>query len=590
MKIFLATKILYEILGYLNKRRKIQLYLITILMIFGSIMEVFSIGMVIPFIAVLIEPSKLSGMYEAINILYIMEGIPIDKQRFILTILFISIFTFSIILRLINNYIFQRVARAVAVDLNLQVYKNFLNKKYSLSVKENSSLRMSLMTEKMGTIVGVIYNFLYFCSNTVILLSVMVFCINLNPIISIVIFSSLILIFLTISKFLNSRLLNLSEIIMKKMTSKLRIIQETFGGLRQIILGKTQKTYSAIFETDEHSLRRSEAMSSFLVFVPRYLVETIAVISLSIYAYYVTQYKLVEPFKLIAFLGFIGFASARLLPVASSMYQSLISLLSDVFIVNELLSYLNEKNDNLDYSNSKNIKFKNFIKIKSVNFKYDNNSTFELVDLNFEIKKGEKVGIIGETGFGKSTVIDILIGLLEVNSGKILIDDETLNNNTIYSWQSKISHVPQDIFLMDRSIAENIAFSVGKKDIDYEILKKSIKSAELEETINGLNEKENTMIGERGIYLSGGQKQRIGIARAFYNQKEILILDEATSSLDLETEKKIINNINKNYKGLTVIQISHRIQTLEFTDKIIRFEKDKNLEITNYKDIILKSK
>jgi len=589
MKFFYSLNILLKVLNYLKKKRTIQLYLMIVLLIFSSLMEVFSIGMIIPFIAVLIEPSKLITMYEVLNISNFLENVEIEKQRFLLTSLFIITFTFSIFFRILNNYVFQRISRAIATDLNLQVFKNFLEQDYSVSIKENSSLRISLMTEKMQNIVGVIYNFLTFCSSVFILIVIGIFCLVISPKLSSITFVVLTIIYLFMSKFLNKIVIKLSKIIMLKMSSKLKIIQESFGGLRQIILDKTQNVYFAIFEIDEHNLRISEAKNNFYIALPRFLVELIALIVLAIYAYYLTSNKIIESFELITFLGFIGFASSRLLPITSSMYLSLISFLGNVYVVNELLDYLKATPQNRVQNSveEKKIDFDNSIKFENISFRYNDSSNFELKNINFEIKKGEKIGIIGETGYGKSTIIDLLIGLLKPIKGNILIDNTILETKTIKSWQSKISHVPQDVFLMDRSIAENIAFSIGKKNINYEILKKSIEAAELKETISTLKDKENTLIGERGIYLSGGQKQRVGLARAFYHQKKLLILDEATSSLDVETEEKIINNINKNYKDLTIIQISHRIQTLKFTDKILKFEKNNFINIINYKDIIL---
>ena len=587
MKYFYALNLLLKILSYLKKKRIIQLYLMIVLLIISSLMEVFSIGMIIPFIAVLLEPSKLITMYEFLNISNLLENIEIEKQRFLLTSLFIITFTFSIFFRILNNYVFQRISRAIATDLNLQVFKNFLEQDYSLSIKENSSLRISLMTEKMQNVVGVIYNFLTFCSSLFILIVIGIFCLVISPKLSSITFVVLIIIYLIMSKFLNKILIGLSKTIMLKMSSKLKIIQESFGGLRQIILDKTQNVYFAIFEIDEHNLRVSEAKNNFYIALPRFLVELVALIVLSIYAYYLTSNKLIESFELITFLGFIGFASSRLLPITSTMYHSLTSFLGNIYIVNELLNYLKASPQNQVQNpvGEKKIEFNNIIKFENVGFRYNDSSNFELKNINFEIKKGEKIGIIGETGYGKSTIIDLLIGLLKPIKGEILIDNTILGAKTAKNWQGKISHVPQDIFLMDRSIAENIAFSIGKKNIDYEILKKSIEAAELKETIKTLKDKENTLIGERGIYLSGGQKQRVGLARAFYHHKKLLILDEATSSLDVETEEKIINNINKNYKDLTIIQISHRIQTLKFTDKILKFEKNNFVNIINYKDI-----
>ena len=179
----------------------------------------------------------------------------------------------------------------------------------------------------------------------------------------------------------------------------------------------------------------------------------------------------------------------------------------------------------------------------------------------------------------------MFIGLLEAQKGKILIDNKELNNNNVSSWQDKISHVPQEIFLMDKNIAQNIAFTVNEKEVDHKLLWEAIKLAELEDFVKSLKDKEKTIVGERGIFISGGQKQRIGLARAFYNQQEILILDEATSALDIDTERKIINNIKEKFDDLTIIQISHRIKTLEFSDKILNFERNGRVVVTNYKDL-----
>ena len=426
MKYFYSLNLLFKILSYLKKKRIIQLYLMIVLFIFSSLMEVFSIGMIIPFIAVLIEPSKLITIYEVLNISNFLENVEIEKQRFLLTSLFIITFTFSIFFRILNNYVFQRISRAIATDLNLQVFKNFLEQDYSVSIKENSSLRISLMTEKMQNIVGVIYNFLTFCSSVFILIVIGIFCLVISPKLSSITFVVLIIIYFIMSKFLNKILIKLSKIIMLKMSSKLKIIQESFGGLRQIILDKTQNVYFAIFEIDEHNLRISEAKNNFYIALPRFLVELIALIVLAIYAYYLTSNKIIESFELITFLGFIGFASSRLLPITSTMYHSLTSFLGNVYIVNELLDYLKATPQNRVQNSveEKKIDFDNSIKFENISFRYNDSSNFELKNINFEIKKGEKIGIIGETGYGKSTIIDLLIGLLKPIKGKISIDNE----------------------------------------------------------------------------------------------------------------------------------------------------------------------
>ena len=223
---------------------------------------------------------------------------------------------------------------------------------------------------------------------------------------------------------------------------------------------------------------------------------------------------------------------------------------------------------------TKSININNFsdcnnISFKELEFSYfgSRKKIFENLNIDFKLKR--KIGITGETGSGKSTFIDILMGLLTPTNGKVFIDGKELSNENLRSWQSKISHVPQNIFLINESILKNITFGINGELVDEQKLMKSIKDAQLDNFIKDLPDGINTEIGENGINISGGQKQRIGIARALYKSKEILILDEATSALDYETEKNIMKNITKNNTSITLISISHRKENLKNFDEVI---------------------
>jgi len=189
--------------------------------------------------------------------------------------------------------------------------------------------------------------------------------------------------------------------------------------------------------------------------------------------------------------------------------------------------------------------------------------------LNLEIKLKSKIGVVGETGKGKSTLIDLLMGLLKPTNGTILLDDIELDDSLIESWQNKLAHVPQNIFLINDTIRKNVAFGIQDEDIDENKLEKSLKIACLDYFINETKSGVDTELGENGINISGGQKQRIGIARALYKSKDILIFDEATSALDYKTEQKIMSNIFNNYPDITLISISHRVETFKNFDEII---------------------
>tara|TARA_B110000495_G_C22928006_1_gene542393 strand:+ start:18 stop:767 length:750 start_codon:yes stop_codon:yes gene_type:complete len=221
---------------------------------------------------------------------------------------------------------------------------------------------------------------------------------------------------------------------------------------------------------------------------------------------------------------------------------------------------------------SNNLSFHKYIEFKNVSFKYVEDGPTILNNVNFKINKGSRVGFIGSTGSGKSTLVDIVMGLLTPNDGVVFIDDIRLSENNINCWQSKLCHVPQSIFLTDNTISENIAFGIEKELIDHERVKDAAMQAQISDFINNSLDGYDTIVGERGVKLSGGQRQRIAIARALYKDADVLVFDEATSALDISTEKLVMDSITTLDKKLTIIIIAHRITTLQNCDKIIEIE------------------
>ncbi len=347
MRILKVLKNFLVLFSYLNSRRKIQTYLIIFLMAVSSFLEVFSISMVVPFITVLFDPSKLNNIYNGIDFLTITKTFGFSNVRFFLTFIFISAFIFSNFFRVSIIYLFHRISRSIAADLNIKIFKHMLFNDYHSTIKENSSYRISAMTEKAELIIGLFFNTLTFFSGFIILIFISTLFIFLKPFMTIYIFFSIIFLFFILSKFLNNRLLDLSEVISKKMSKKLIMIQEAFGGLRQIILDKTQKTHLSIFQFEETSLRKAQATAYFLTQVPKYIIEIVGVTIISLVSYYLMQNQIVDSIKLITLLGFIGFAAIRLLPVTTNMYQSYNSLLSTAGIVNEFAGFIQKQKKKL---------------------------------------------------------------------------------------------------------------------------------------------------------------------------------------------------------------------------------------------------
>jgi ATP-binding cassette subfamily B protein len=232
------------------------------------------------------------------------------------------------------------------------------------------------------------------------------------------------------------------------------------------------------------------------------------------------------------------------------------------------------------------ITFRHQIKLANASFRYEISAPCVLNDLNFVISKGDRVGFIGTTGSGKSTAIDIIMGLLEPSEGALIVDEQILNNLNRRAWQARIAHVPQTIFLSDTTIEENIAFGVPRAEIDPDRVRKSALQAQLDSTIISWPRGYKTLVGERGIRLSGGQRQRIGIARALYKRADVLIFDEATSALDEETEQAVMQAIESLSRDITMLIIAHRHSTLKNCTKIIELDAGRVKKIGSYEDII----
>ena len=269
------------------------------------------------------------------------------------------------------------------------------------------------------------------------------------------------------------------------------------------------------------------------------------------------------------------------------IYTSFSAIQGNLYSIQDALDLLEQPVSNYYRNKStRKLKFNNKITLNNISFRYQESSKNVIDNISLTIKKGERLGIIGATGSGKSTLVDILMALLTPTEGNISIDGKTLTKNNFKSWQKNIAHVPQSIFLSDESIAENIAFGVDKEKINFVKLNKAITAAQLDEVIHDLPYGFDTVVGERGVRLSGGQRQRIGIARALYKGTNIIIFDEATSSLDSMTESKVISEIEKMSSDLTIIMIAHRVTTLKKCKKIIEISDGKIKKSGSYESLV----
>ena len=369
-------------------------------------------------------------------------------------------------------------------------------------------------------------------------------------------------------------------------------VQEAFGAMRDIIIDQTYDFHINKYISLNSRKLRAIANTDFLVLFPRYVIESCGLSLIAIMTLLTRNFSDSNTLFIPA-LGAFALGVQKLLPAIHQIYSSYSNLKFNIFSINEVIDIIEngtyQASNNLiktqtDYNFIKSIRFEN------VCYKYEKNK-FVLNNINFEIFKGQKVGIIGQTGGGKSTLVDLLMGLLNVTKGKILIDGKKLNsfpeNKFVRSWRSVISHVPQDIFLSDSDFINNIAFGVENSLIDIEKVKMVSKVASIYDYICSTKEQFFTKVGERGIQLSGGQRQRIAIARALYRESQIIIFDEATSALDNQTEKEVLKSILNFNSNLTIIMIAHRLTSLKNFDTVISL-KNGEIEIIGKPNLVIK--
>ena len=571
---------------HLTKRRRKQFWLLLILMIVSSIMEIISIGAVVPFLGALTSPEEIYQHHLTQPLIQVLEITAPDQLLLPLTIIFIMATLIAATIRLLLLYASTRLSYATGADLSIDIYRRTLYQDYSIHTSRNSSEIINSIITKTNTVIGhILVPLLTFISSVVIMLGIISIVFTINAQVALITFSIFALLYWIITFLTKKALQKNSQLIADQSTQMVKSLQEGLGGIRDVLIDGTQEFYCKLYQSSDLSLRRASGDNLFIGSSPRHLMEAIGMILIAILAYTLT---LQEGGVLVAIpiLGALAIGAQKLLPVLQQVYSSYSTIKG---ANSSFIDVLNVLNQPLSHGASqdliKPISFKQEIVFKDLSFRYTKDTPWILKNVNLSFKKGETIGFIGVTGSGKSTLLDILMGLLPPTSGELLIDGVAITQENRRSWQMHISHVPQNIYLADSTIRENIAFGVRPDKIKDHKVSQAAQQAQIVEMINNLKNKYKDFIGERGVQLSGGQRQRIGIARALYKDSNVLIFDEATSALDNKTEKKIMQQIAQLKFNQTVFIIAHRVTTLKQCDSIIRINKDYTIEKINYNQI-----
>jgi len=584
------TFLLRELWNSIEAKRKFQLSFLIFFMLISALAEVISLGAIMPFLAVLISPEEA---FQQPMIFFIANKFGLNSADELIlpfTLVFISAALMAGMLRILILWGTTLVSVLNGTDLSIKVYRNTLYQPYEVHVQRNSSEVISGISAKINDVVfRIIQSILVMISSFLVIIAIVLVLILIDPAIalsSFVIFGGT---YFVISSIFVKRLSINSKRIADEQTQVVKALQEGLGGIRDVILNRTQDFYTEIYKKADYPLRYALGNNNFLGQSPRFAIESLAIVLISGLAFYLTS-STEGVGKYVPLIGAMALGAQRLLPNLQLSYASWASIMGSKSSLIDVIELLESSEDNNQIrKEAKLINFGNSIGLVNISFKYDSQETLVLKEINLSIKKNSKVGFVGSTGSGKSTLFDIIMGLLSPELGHLLIDNKILLKEDIVGWQRNISHVPQNIYLSDASIAENIAFGVDSDEIDMKKVKQAAAVACISTFIESNPKKYDSLVGERGMKISGGERQRIGIARAIYKQRRLLILDEATSALDNETEKEVIKGISNLESKPTILMIAHRLSTVRYCDSIVLLENGKVVAEGSYEDLLKNS-
>ena len=568
-----TRSLLLGIWGHLSQRRRVQLGVLLLVMLASGAAELLSLGAVLPFLAVLTD---VQGLWQQplVQSLAAQVGItPANQAPLILTVtlVFAAAAVLAAAVRLLNLRLNSRLAAAVGSDLSCEAYRRTLYQPYGVHVQRNSSTVITATSTQIELTVGALNALLQLITSAVVAVGLFAGLLWIDASIALALVglfgSAYGVLALVMRRELRSNGIRIAE----AYNQQLKALQEGLGAIRDVLLDGSQAAYLQIYRQADLPLRQLQAKNQYLGAFPRYSLEGLGLVAIAFLGGALVLQRS-SGTAVVPLLGSLALGAQRLLPALQQMYAGWVVLKSSNASLSGALAMLDQPMPDLTTVNSP-LLLSQQLQFQSVCFRYAPGLPEVLKGLTLEIRPGERIGLIGGTGSGKSTTVDLLMGLLAPTQGQVLVDGQDLHDpqrpDLLSAWRASIAHVPQSIYLADSSIAENIAFGVPRHQIDQERVRRAAAQAQIASFIEASPEGYNSFVGERGIRLSGGQRQRIGIARALYKQAKVLVFDEATSALDNETERAVMQAVDGLSREPTLVIIAHRLTTVANCDRVI---------------------
>jgi len=563
----------------LNRSEKRSLGIILGLLLLGSLLETFSLGLVIPIIGILANGDFARRFPDV----YLFIGSPSRELLTIYALIFlVFVYICKTIFLIWSAWVQKGFSTSVTARLGRLLFSNYLRKPYSFHVEVNSSELIRNVQNSASLMSGLIEPILSALADGFVALGLLTLMFVFEPvgtISTLAIFGTCAFLF---NKFSKDKIKKWGESQNFHKGMVLKHLQQGFGGVKDVVVLDKQEYFVEEFSKHLEANARVQKHFSIAQSIPRYGLEILALVGL---ATLVTSMSLAGKniSEIVPVLGLFGATAFRLIPAVNRGISNLQLFNLSLPALNGIYPDLSKPI--LKESHVELYELLNEISVSNVSFTYPSAQTETLSNITLTIKKGEAIGLIGTSGSGKSTFVDVLLGLFEPSIGQINVDGKSIYRD-LSGWRKIVGYVPQDVYLFDDTLERNIAYGIENSSIDQESLKRSLSQSQLGTFVESLKDGLQTIVGERGVRLSGGQIQRIGIARALYHDPEILILDEATSALDQETERGVMDSVRALKGSKTVVVVAHRLSTVEYCDRLYKFEGGKIIDFGKFEEVI----
>jgi len=581
-----ALKKLIYILTTAEHKKAISLFLVTLIM---ALIDGIGVVSIMPFIMILLNPQILETNLILKNVYTSMKVFGLETN--LQFIFFIGVCTFIILIislafKAFTLYKQHSFTSDCEYSLSKRLVEGYIHQPYSWFLNRHSSeLGKTILSDVRTVINSCISPMVVIISQSIVAIALVSVIVIVHYKLAIITIFSFIFAYILIYKFNKNLLSQIGKESSRANQFRFLILSEAFSATKEIKIGNLEKNFIKLFNQQSANYARNQALQNMISLMPRYGLESLALggVILVILIFLASGRNLSSFLPIIAVYSF---ACYRILPCLQQIYANIIILRFESTTLDNIYNDLKNLKQKVIYADNNFISLKRSINLNNICYSYPKEPRKILKNISLTVPAQTTVGIVGSTGSGKTTLVDIILGLIDAQEGKLEVDGVEINKNNVRNWQRLIGYVPQNIFLADNTIAANIAFGIEEKYIDQKIIERVAKTANINKLIEEeLPQKYLTRVGERGVRLSGGQIQRIGIARALYNDPKVLIMDEATSALDSFTEKQVMKEIYNLSQNITIIIIAHRLSTIEKCKIIFLIENGKLVGQGNFEEL-----